>query len=172
MEQEQKLDKEFLEIIQKASVEETLSDEELKKIKEEAKQSIEFLKLIDKINFPSDKYVVYNDGDEQLIYENGEFFIQSATDSSKPKVKKKRLEAKDMYIEYFIKYIINPIIERKKLIQMKNELSPKNELKKDISKNEQKDKDIAKKQEKIKVRLPEKEVKQKEVEKRKETKVR
>lgn len=122
MEQEQRIDKEFLEIVQKANNSELLSQEELKKLKEEAKESLEFIKLIDEIKFPKDKYVIYNDGDEQLIYEDGEFFLQSATDSSKTRKKKKRLEAKDMYIEYIIKYIFNPIIERKKVIQMKKEL--------------------------------------------------
>ncbi len=137
MEQEQKLDKEFLEIVQKANIPEALSEEELKKLQKEAKESLEFLKLIDKIKLPKDKFVIYNDGEEQLVYEDGEFFIQSATDSSKPKKKKKRLEAKDMYIEYVIKYIFNPIIERKKVIQMKKELIREKSTQKDVAKEKE-----------------------------------
>lgn len=144
MEQEQKLDKEFLEIVQKANISEVLSEEELKKLEKEAKESLEFLKLIDEIKFPKDKYVIYNDGEEQLVYEDGEFFLQSATDSSKPRKKKKRLEAKDMYIEYVIKYIFNPIIERKKVIQMKKELIREKNTEKDVAKEK------AEKEEKIK----------------------
>lgn len=115
-------DSNLLEIIKKAGAQEKLSQDEVNKLLKDAKERIDFVKLIDEIKIPSDKYVIYTDGDEQLVYENGEFFLQSSTDSTKIKKKKKRLEAKDMYIEYFIKYTINPIIERKNMIEQKRQM--------------------------------------------------
>lgn len=64
-----------------------LTKEEIKKLTEEARESIDFLKKIDEIELPKDKYVIFTDGEEQLFYENGEFYIISATDSTKTKKK-------------------------------------------------------------------------------------
>ena len=104
--------KEILNNIKKQS---KISDEELKKLEDEAKKSLDFLRLIDKIEIPKDKYVVFTDGQEQLYYENGEFFIISTTDSTKEKRKKKKKEASELYVEYFIKYILNKIDKTKKI---------------------------------------------------------
>ena len=74
-----------------------LTKEEIKKLTEEARESIDFLKKIDEIELPKDKYVIFTDGEEQLFYENGEFYIISATDSTKTKKKKTKKEATDLY---------------------------------------------------------------------------
>jgi len=117
----EELDKEFVEMVNKAENAEELSKEEIAKLLEEAKSSLEFLKLIDNIKIPEDKYVVYTDGDIQLVYENGEFFLVSTVDSKAEKKKMKRKEAIDSYIEYFIKYQINPIIAKRKEAMLKRE---------------------------------------------------
>lgn len=67
--------------------------------------------------------VIFTDGNEQLVYENGEFFLVSSTDSTSTKKKKKRNEARNMYIEYFIKYQLNPIIEQRKLNEITKTIS-------------------------------------------------
>lgn len=97
------------EILDKVAKEKELSTLEVERIKEQVKESTEFMKLIEKIEIPKENYVIFTDNDKQLIYENGEFFLVSTVDSTKEKKKKKRLEAKDMYIEYFIKYTLNKI---------------------------------------------------------------
>ena len=88
-----------------------LTKEEIKKLTEEARESIDFLKKIDEIELPKDKYVIFTDGEEQLFYENGEFYIISATDSTKTKKKKTKKEATDLYLNFFIKYQLNPILD-------------------------------------------------------------
>lgn len=117
----EELDKEFVEMVQKAENSKELTKEEIEKLLKEAKGSLEFLKLIDNIKIPEDKYVVYTDGEVQLVYENGEFFLTSATDSKAEKKKLKRKQAIDSYLEYFIKYQINPIIEKRKQAMLKRE---------------------------------------------------
>lgn len=155
MEQEQKFDKELFEIIKRANVSQPLLQEDLEKLKKEVKESIEFLKLIDEIKLPRDKYVIYNDGDEQLIYENGEFFIQSATDSSKKRKKVKRLEAKDMYMEYIIKYILNPIIKKKESIKGKDKsITPLDNYKEKVNKSKELIEEKRSKSEKVKSTEP------------------
>ena len=101
------------EILDKIAKEKELSALELSKLKEQVKESTEFMKLIEDIEIPKDNYVVFTDNEEQLVYENGEFFLVSTVDSTKEKKKKKRLEAKDMYIEYFIRYTLNKISPNK-----------------------------------------------------------
>lgn len=88
-----------------------LTKEEIKKLTEEARESIDFLKKIDEIELPKDKYVIFTDGEEQLFYENGEFYIISTTDSTKTKKKKTKKEATDLYLNFFIKYQLNPILD-------------------------------------------------------------
>lgn len=105
------------EILDKIAKEKELSTFEVEKLKEQVKESTEFMKLIEKIEIPKDNYVIFTDNDKQLIYENGEFFLVSTTDSTKEKIKKKRLEAKDMYIEYFIRYTLNKISLNRNVIE-------------------------------------------------------
>ena len=117
----EELDKEFVEMVNKAENAEQLSKEEIAKLLGQAKASTEFLKLIDNIKIPEEKYVVYTDGELQLIYENGEFFMVSTTDGSGEKKKITRKKAIDSYLEYFIKYQINPIIAKRKQAMLKRE---------------------------------------------------
>lgn len=109
------LDSNLKEIIIKADKQEKLSKEEIEALKKEALESVNFVDKIDEIDLKFDKYVVFTDGNDQLIYENGEFFVVSTTDSKKKKEKKKKEEAKNMYLEYFIRYVLNPIIKQKQM---------------------------------------------------------
>ena len=115
--------KEFQEIVNEANKRENISKEEYDKLLKEIKESIEFMKKLDDIKIPEDVFVVFNEGDEQLIYENGEFFLTSVTvlNSKKEKITRKR--AMELNIEYFLKYQVNPIIN----IQKKNELKKQEE---------------------------------------------
>ena len=107
------------------SLDKELSKEEIKKLTEEAKNSIDFLQKIDEVELPSDKYVIFTDGEEQLYYENGEFFSISSTDSTKRKKKKTKKEATDMYLDYFIKYQLNPILDQRDVKKQKMEIIEK-----------------------------------------------
>lgn len=143
------IEKEYMEIIDKAQNQQKLSKEEADKLLKQAKESIEFLKLIDNIKLSDEIHVVYTDGDIQLLYENGEFFLVSTTDSNGEKKKIKRKQAIDLYIEYFIKYQLNPIIKIKKRASLNKE---KQQIRKqtrirDVKEiKEEKDKEIAKKE--------------------------
>ncbi len=122
----EKEDKNNLEEIFKKEVlknKKELSKEEIKKLTEEARESIDFLKKIDEIELPKDKYVIFTDGDEQLFYENGEFYVISSTDSTKVRKKKTKKEATDMYLNFFIKYQLNPILDLRK--QQENKVKQK-----------------------------------------------
>ncbi len=136
----QKLDENLVEIMNKIKKDKNLTKEEIAKLESDAKQSLNFLKLIDDIKLPTDRYVVFTDGEIQLVYENGEFFIVSSTDSTKLKKKKKRSEATNMYIEYFIRYILNRINKQKEMDMMVKEISSSNVIIKngeDVSKSNQ-----------------------------------
>ena len=111
---EQKIDQNLKEIISKASKNRELTKDEIKALEKEA-SSLNFLSKIAEIEIPKDKYVVFTDGNEQLIYDNGEFFLEDTLDSTKPKTKKKRAEAREMYIEYFIKYTLNKLAQKNNL---------------------------------------------------------
>ena len=83
------------------------------KLKKEALESVNFVEKIDEINLEFNKYVIFTDGKVQLIYEDGEFYVVSSTDATVKKEKKKKEEAKNMYLEYFIRYVLNPIIKQR-----------------------------------------------------------
>ena len=106
---------------------------------------------------PSDKYVIFTDGEEQLYYENGEFFSISSTDSTKRKKKKTKKEATDMYLDYFIKYQLNPILDQRDVKKQKMEIIEKQkaEMAKELLKNEAMQ-DKAKKQKEKKIEKDEK----------------
>ena len=111
---EQKIDQNLKEIISKASKNRELTKDEIKALEKEA-SSLNFLSKIAEIEIPKDKYVVFTDGNEQLVYDNGEFFLENTLDSTKEKTKKKRAEAREMYIEYFIKYTLNKLAQKNNL---------------------------------------------------------
>lgn len=107
------IDSNLKEILKKVEKTKELSKEEIEKLKKEALDSVNFVEKIDGINLDFDKYVIFTDGKEQLIYENGEFFVVSSIDATVKKEKKKKEEAKNMYLEYFIRYVLNPIIKQR-----------------------------------------------------------
>lgn len=106
-----------------------LSKEEIKKLTEEARESIDFLEKIETIELPTDKYVIFTDGDEQLFYEGGEFYVVSSIDSTVRKKKKTKKEATDMYLDYFIKYQLNPILDQRDIKRQKLEIMQKEQQK-------------------------------------------
>lgn len=92
--------------------------------KKRIEESLNFDKTIENIDISDNgNRVIFTDGEEQLIVEDGEFFLVSSTDSLKTKKKKKREEARNMYIEYFIRYQLNPIINQRKLNEMTKTIS-------------------------------------------------
>lgn len=133
------------EILDKVSKAKELTKEEIEILQKQAKESTEFMELIEKIQLPKDNYVIFTDGEEQLVYENGEFFIVSTIDSTKAKKKKKRLEAKDMYIEYFIRYTLNKINPKQVDSIEKSKSEPK-KVKEEKAKTEKVEKEEIKKE--------------------------
>lgn len=122
--------KEIIENLDKTKV---ITPEEKKRIEE----SLNFEGAIENIDISdNDNRVIFTDGENQLIYEGGEFFLVSSTDSLKTKKKIKREEARNMYIEYFIKYQLNPILEQKRINEMARTISV-NEPKKGKLKEQQ-----------------------------------
>ncbi|MDO4282897.1 MAG: hypothetical protein Q4D02_04595 [Clostridia bacterium] len=107
------IDDNLKEIIKRIQKEKKISKEEIEKLKKEASDSINFVEKIEQISLDFDKYVVFTDGNEQLVYEDGEFYVVSSTDANQKREKKKKEEAKNMYLEYFIRYILNPIIKQR-----------------------------------------------------------
>ena len=105
------------------SMDEKLSAKQKEALREEASVTVDFLNKIDEIELPKDNYIVFTDGKEQLLYENGEFYIVSTTDSLKKKKKKTKKEATDMYLDFFIKYQLNPILDSKNMSKDKSEPS-------------------------------------------------
>ena len=102
-------DKQSLEEEFKKEVLKTIDSKEEQKLleewMEEGKVSIDFMQKIDEVEIPDNSnYVIFTDGEEQLVYENGEFYVVSTTSSLRKKKKKTKKEATDMYLDYFIKY--------------------------------------------------------------------
>lgn len=105
------------------SMDEKLSAKQKEALKEEASVTVDFLNKINEIELPKDNYIVFTDGKEQLLYENGDFYVVSTTDSLKKKKKKTKKEATDMYLDFFIKYQLNPILDSKNMSKEKSEPS-------------------------------------------------
>lgn len=105
------------------SMDEKLSAKQKEALREEASVTVDFLNKIDEIELPKDNYIVFTDGKEQLLYENGNFYVVSTTDSLKKKKKKTKKEATDMYLDFFIKYQLNPILDSKNMSKDKSEPS-------------------------------------------------
>lgn len=93
------------------AMDEKLSEKQKKELMEEAKVTLDFLEKIDEVELPNDNYVIFTDGKDQLLYENGEFYVISTTDSLRKKEKKTKKQATDMYLDFFIKYQLNPILD-------------------------------------------------------------
>lgn len=113
-------DKQSLEEEFKKEVLKTIDSKEEQKLMEEwieeGKVSIDFMEKIEDVEIPDNSnYVIFTDGEEQLVYENGEFYVVSTTSSLRKKVKKTKKEATDMYLDYFIKYQLNPLLDARHL---------------------------------------------------------
>lgn len=93
------------------AMDEKLSEKQKKELMEEAKVTLDFLEKIDEVELPNDNYVIFTDGKDQLLYENGEYYVISTTDSLRKKEKKTKKQATDMYLDFFIKYQLNPILD-------------------------------------------------------------
>ncbi len=106
-----------------------LSKKEKDALMQEAKVTIDFLTKIDEVELPKDNYVIFTDGNEQLYYENGEFYIISTTDGLKKRLKKSKKEATDLYLDYFIKYQLNPILDARGENTNLNKENPKKQPK-------------------------------------------
>lgn len=117
------IDDNLKDIIKKIQKGNKISKEEIEKLKKDALDSVNFVDKIEQISLDFDKYVVFTDGNEQLIYENGEFYVVSTTDINQKKEKKKKEEAKNMYLEYFIRYVLNPIIKQRDISEQSKVIS-------------------------------------------------
>lgn len=119
---ESKQDPTIADLIAKASKEnKQLSKEEVEKLLKESNESIEFLEKLKSINMGDDSYrIIFTDGNEQLLYDNGEFFLIDTTNSNGQRKKISKKDARDIYMEYFIRYILNPIIKKQEEIRTMN----------------------------------------------------
>lgn len=118
-----KIDYNVKEIIDNLNKSLKLTQEDKKRIE----NSLDFNSAIEAIDVSGNgNRVIFTDGEEQLIYEDGEFFIVSSTEGFATRKKKKREEARNMYIEYFIKYQLNPIIKEKNLEQIAKTIAKEN----------------------------------------------
>ena len=135
-------EKESLEEEFKKEVLKTIDSKEEQKLMEEwieeGKVTIDFMEKINDVEIPDNtNYVIFTDGEEQLIYENGEFYVVSTTSSLRKKVKKTKKEATDMYLDYFIKYQLNPLLDARNLSDEKvKEQQREKELAEKITKQE------------------------------------
>ena len=135
-------EKESLEEEFKKEVLKTIDSKEEQKLMEEwieeGKVTIDFMEKINDVEIPDNtNYVIFTDGEEQLIYENGEFYVVSTTSSLRKKVKKTKKETTDMYLDYFIKYQLNPLLDARNLSDEKiKEQQREKELAEKIAKQE------------------------------------
>ena len=135
-------EKESLEEEFKKEVLKTIDSKEEQKLMqewiEEGKVTIDFMEKINDVEIPdSTNYVIFTDGEDQLVYENGEFYVVSTTSSLRKKVKKTKKEATDMYLDYFIKYQLNPLLDARNLSDEKiKEQQREKELAEKIAKQE------------------------------------
>ena len=149
----EELDKNAKDIIKRANAFENLTESEAKALIEKINKELDFDKLLEQVKakYPLDgnKYVIFTNEKEQLYYENGEFFVISAVDSRKEKKKIKRKEALDLYNEYYIVNILNPLL-RQKAVKEKN--NPTTDIKetKEISKEEKIETKVTKKENEVK----------------------
>lgn len=117
VQEENKIDSNTKEIIKKANAERNLSDAEKKALIQKINEDFNFRKMINEISLSHDlkldKYVIFTNGKEQLYYENGEFFLISTIDSKKERKKIKREEARNLYNEYYMVTVLNPLLKQK-----------------------------------------------------------
>lgn len=101
-------------------------------LKAEMNEHLDFLKKLNDIDTIAESHrIIYTDGNEQLLYTDGEFYIID-TISNERRKKLSKKQARDAYIEYFITYQINPLIEKKNLQKIKENITKISE--KDVTK--------------------------------------
>ena len=128
-------------IKQNLKKEKELSEEELKKIMDEANENVDFLNTLKQFEVPTTgKKVIFVDGKACLVYDSGVFYIEDSVDSKKGKKKLSKQEATEVYVEYFFRYIMNPAIEKKKMMQDVRSITPKVKKEKNIVENIKEDK--------------------------------
>ena len=112
----------------KSKIYEGLSKEQIEVLKKTLQQEFNLDIAIESINidFPK-KRVIYVDGKDQLVYDNGEFLIEDTIDSKKTKKKISKQKAMENYIEFFVRYTLNPLIEEKKINDMTKQIIKVNE---------------------------------------------
>lgn len=115
MAEKEKMDENLKEILDNIGKSKNLSKEQIQGMIYDIKERFDFDAQIEGVDLKTDKYVIFVDGNDQLVYENGEFFVEDTIDKKKKKKKKKKSEARDLYIEYFIKYQLNPILKQKEM---------------------------------------------------------
>lgn len=162
--EEENLDEIIKNIVKDIKKGNQLSKADIDKLMAEANENLEFVKVIEDIKLEApDNRVIFVDGNEQLLYDHGEFFICDTVDSRKPKKKIKRKEATEKYIEYFIRYQLNPIIEQKQIDNIsktitKAEVTKTDKVKTEKAKTAQKSVEI--KAVEVKEKAPTKKVKE------------
>lgn len=131
-------------------------DETFQKIEE---KHFKLKEKIDKISIDTNgiRVILTVDG-EDLIYENGEYYIfDTITKTKKRKLTKN--QARELYIEYFIRYQLNPILENKKMKKMVKDISLKTRQQKETIAIEQAKTEKQKEEIKSKEKLIKKEAK-------------
>lgn len=126
---DKKIESEIEEVMKKAikSFKKEYKNEKTNKIDKtklmfEIKEHIDFLSKLDEIDTLAEKHrIIFTDGNEQLLYSDGEFFLIDTLSSEKKKKMSKK-QAKDAYIEYFITYQLNPLIEKKNMDKLKDSI--------------------------------------------------
>ena len=120
----------------------TLTKEQIENLKNKLEQEFNLEATVEGVNIKfSKKRVVFVDGKEQLVYDDGEFYIEDAVDSKKVKKKITKQKAMERYIEFFVRYTLNPLIEEKRIDDITKQI---------IKVNDKKEKTIRTKTEKIK----------------------
>ena len=119
--EEKKIDENLQEIMKKASKNPNMSESEAKELILKINKEFDFEKILEELKqkhpLGNDKYVIFTNSNEQLYYENGEFFLIAATDIAKPKKKITRMQALELYNQYYITNVLNPLLKQKNKVK-------------------------------------------------------
>ena len=93
-----------------------LSKEQIEQLKKNIDKEFNLELAVEEVSikFPK-KRVIFIDGNDELVYDDGEFYIEDTVDSKKDKKKLSKQKAMERYIEFFVRYTLNPLIEEKKI---------------------------------------------------------
>lgn len=121
-----------------------LSKEQLEALKKSIESEFNLNEKVEAINikFPK-KRVIYVDGELQLVYDDGEFLLEDTVDSKKASKKLTKKKAMELYVEFFVRYTLNPLIEQKNLKSRAKEIIKVNNVKeKKVTTKEEKQKEV------------------------------